>query len=393
MDPRTNPYAPGAGSPPPELAGRDGILSDARVALQRTIDGRPAKGQMLLGLRGVGKTVLLNRILEIAEEEGFHTVLIEAPENKTLPELLVPPLRSVLFRLNRSKKIRHGARQALRTLRSFASAFKVSVGEVEFGVEAEVGSADSGDLNADLPELLLAVGAAAREGETAIALLIDEVQYLSDRDLSALIAAIHKVTQRSQPVIFFGAGLPQLAALAGEAKSYAERLFDYPFVGPLEPADARAALQEPAERQGVAYEHVALEHIVATTQGYPYFLQEWGKHVWDAAAASPITKGDAVQATERAVRQLDTGFFRVRLDRLAPREKDYVRAMAALGAGPHRSGDIARQLGMSVNQAAPLRDKLIRKGMIYSPAHGDTAFTVPMFDEFMRRSIPDPPGV
>lgn len=328
---------------------------------------------------------------ELAEREGVRTIFIEAPENRGLPELLVPPLRRLLTRLDRGERVQSRARDALRTLRNFASAFKVSVGGVEIGLEAEPGTADSGDLETDLPELLLSVAAAAEENDSAVALIIDEVQYLSSGDLSALIVSIHKVTQRGLPLILFGAGLPQLAGLAGETKSYAERLFDYPPVGPLAPDDATDAIREPARREGVDYTPEALEIIVSTTQGYPYFLQEWGKHAWDVAEASPITADDARLANERAIRQLDHGFFRVRLDRLTPREKQYMRAMAELGPGPHRSGEIARAMGDPVSAVAPLRQGLIRKGMVYSPAHGDTAFTVPMFDAFLRRSMPDAP--
>ncbi len=388
MDPRLNPYAPGAGTRPPELAGREQILADAEIAIARTLGGRYAKGQMLLGLRGVGKTVLLNRIEEIAEDADCHPILIEAPESRGLPSLLVPHLRRLLIQLDRSERRRDQVRRAFRTLISFAGAFKVSVGELEVGIDPEAGQADSGDLEVDLPDLFLAVARAAQEVGTAVVLMIDEVQYLSSEDLSALIVAIHKVSQRALPLVFFGAGLPQLAGLAGEAKSYAERLFDYPEVGPLAQPDAKRAVREPARDEDVDYTAGALDLIVDKTQGYPYFLQEWGKHAWNVAAESPISERDAEAATGSAVQQLDSGFFRVRLDRLTPREKQYMRAMAELGAGPHRSGEIAAKMGTSVRSVAPLRSGLIRKGMIYSPAHGDTAFTVPMFDEFMRRSMP-----
>ena len=390
MDPARNPYSPGAGTPPPELAGRDPVLEDARVALARVRAGRPAKAQMLLGLRGVGKTVLLNRIEQLALEQGYGTVLIEAPENRGLPELLVPPLRKLLLRLDRGERVRERARLALRALRNFASVFKVSAGELEVGIEPERGVADSGNIESDLADLLVAVAEAARESETAAALLIDEVQYLSAADLAALIVAVHKISQRNLPLIFFGAGLPQLAALAGEAKSYAERLFDYPDIGALDLHAARDALREPARRERVEYTDVALALIIETTQGYPYFLQEWGSHAWKVADESPIEEADARRATELAIWQLDHGFFRVRLDRLTPREKSYMRAMAGLGPGPHRSGDIAQALQSKVQSVAPIRQSLIRKGMIYSPAHGDTAFTVPMFDDFLLRSMPEP---
>jgi type II secretory pathway predicted ATPase ExeA len=388
MDPTTNPFSPGAGTPPPELAGRDQIIESATVALRRVKAGRPGKSQMLLGLRGVGKTVLLNRLAEIAADEGYHTIMLEAPENKRLAEMLVPQLRQVLAKLSRVQKAKDVAKEAMAVLRSFAKTFKVKVGEVEFSVAAATGVADSGDIEADLPELLVAVAQAARKEGTGVALFIDEVQYLSDSDLSALIVSIHKMAQKSLPFVVFGAGLPQLAQLAGEAKSYAERLFDYPDVGPLGPDAAREAIVAPVERENVEIAEAAVRLIVEKTQAYPYFLQEWGSHAWNRATLSPITILDVEDATTSALKALDGGFFRVRLDRLTPREKDYVRAMAELGSGPHRSGEIAQVLGIDVTTAAPLRSGLIKKGMVYSPQHGDTAFTVPMFDEFMKRSMP-----
>jgi hypothetical protein len=344
---------------------------------------------MLLGLRGVGKTVLLNRLAHIAETEGYQTVMLEAPEDRSLPEMLVPPLRSLLFKLSRLEKTKEVAKRGLAVLRAFASAFKLKVGEVEFGVKAETGTADSGSLESDLPEVLLAVANAAKEADSAVALFIDELQYLTEGDLAALIASVHKMTQKGLPFILFGAGLPQLAALAGEAKSYAERLFDYPDIGPLADEAAREAIESPVHREGVEVTDDALALIVEKTKGYPYFLQEWGSACWNAAPSSPITAQDAVGATTQTLYALDRGFFRVRLDRLTPREKDYMRAMAELGPGPHRSGEIAQTLHMDVTAAGPLRNGLIKKGMVYSPQHGDTAFTVPMFDQFMHRSMPN----
>jgi hypothetical protein len=390
MDRATNPFVPGAGTRPPELAGRDRIIEEAEVALARFKAGRQARSQMLLGLRGVGKTVLLNRIEEIAEEKhGYLTVFLEAPEGRSIAEMLVPPLRRVLFKLSAGERAQVRARKALDALRGFASAFKVAYGGVEVGVEPPSGIADSGNLEADLPEFLLEVALTAKEAGRAVALLIDEVQYLSEPDLAALIVSIHKIGQKSLPLVVFGAGLPQLAALAGDAKSYAERLFAYPGVGPLAEEDAAEAIREPILREGVQIEDEALEEIVKQTQGYPYFLQEWGSHVWNTAAASPISVQDARKASVSALEELDRGFFRVRMDRLTPRERDYMSAMAQLGPGPHRSGDIAKLLGESVTSLGPVRNGLIKKGMVYSPAFGDTAFTVPMFDEFMRRAMPD----
>jgi AAA ATPase domain len=391
MDEVANPFAPGAGNPPPELAGRSAILDRASIALRRLLAGRHDKSQLLLGLRGVGKTVLLNKIEQLAEGLGAQTVLIEAPESRRLGEQLVPALRRALLRLDNFEAAKAYTRRGMGALRNFASVFRIAMGEVEFYVAPEPGLADSGELSVDLPDLLITVGEAARAANKIAVILVDEVQYLSDEELSAIIVSAHRVSQRQLPLIIFGAGLPQLAGLAGEAKSYAERLFDYPEVGALRGEDARNALAEPVRKAGAKFAPDALDEIVFLTQGYPYFLQEWGYHAWNVAPGPLITKEVAQEATARAIARLDEGFFRVRFDRLTPRERDYMRAMAELGPGPHRSGDIARGLGNEVRQVAPLRGTLIGKGMIYSPAHGDTAFTVPMFDEFLIRSIPEPP--
>ena len=388
MDPARNPFAPGAGTPPPELAGRQAIIDNASIALKRIKLGKPARSQMLLGLRGVGKTVLLNRISDIAEQEGFYPLVLEAPEDRDLATMLVPKLRALLFQLSRSERSAVLAKRGLGILRSFASAFKVTLGDIEVGVAPEIGTGDSGDLETDLPDLLFAIVQAAKETGRAVALFIDEVQYIETQDLSALIVTVHKLGQKNMPFVLFGAGLPQLAALAGDAKSYAERLFEYPGVGPLSDDDARAAIRSPIEHESVRINDDALQAIIRQTQGYPYFLQEWGSHTWNIASTSPITASDVHVAEQKTLEHLDSGFFRVRLDRLTPREKDYIRAMAELGAGPHRSGEIARLLKIGVTVAAPLRNGLIRKGMIFSPSHGDTAFTVPMFDDFMKRSMP-----
>ena len=389
MNPASNPFAPGAGTQPPELAGREAILSGAQLALERTKSGRSARSQLLLGLRGVGKTVLLNKINDLAEEAGYLTLVLEAPEGRRLAEMLVPPLRTVLHKLSRTDQAKDVARRGLAVLRAFAGAFKVSAGDIEFGIAPETGTADSGDLESDLPELLVAVARAAKAAGRAVALVIDEVQYLSQDDLAALIVSVHKISQKALPLVVFGAGLPQLAALAGEAKSYAERLFDYPEVGPLDETAAADALRSPIQREDADITDAALAMLVKMTQGYPYFLQEFGSQAWNVAAASPIDVDDVERAAEEAIRRLDQGFFRVRLDRLTPRERDYVRAMAELGEGPHRSGEIAHVLRINVSNAAPLRHGLIRKGMVYSPQHGDTAFTVPMFRAFVLRSMPN----
>lgn len=389
MDPVLNPFAPGAGSRPPELAGRDEIIAAARVALQRTKVGRHARSMLLLGLRGVGKTVLLVKIQEIAEQEGYLTALVEAPEERRLAALVVPKLRQLLYKLSGVEKARMLSNRALGALRSFASVFKVSYGDMEFGVEADPGLAASGDLETDLTDLFILIAQAAHLAEKPVALLIDEVQYLGEEDLSALIVALHRIGQQNLPLIVFGAGLPQLAGLSGNAKSYAERLFDYPAVGPLDDSAARTALRDPIVASGAGIHDDALDLIIDRTEGYPYFLQEWGAHSWRRAPGSPIRRADVEAASEDATHGLDSSFFRVRFDRLTPREQDYLRAMAELGAGPHRSGDIADRLNIRVTSAGPLRTNLIRKGMIWSPAHGETAFTVPLFHEYMKRAMPE----
>ena len=390
MDPIQNPFSPGAGSPPPELVGRDSVLEQTRILLARVRQQKPEKSLLLTGLRGVGKTVLLNEMERLAAKEGYRTILLEAHEEKSLPALLVPPLRKVLFDLNRVAAAGAKARRALAVLKSFIGAVKVKVADIEFGldIEPERGAADSGDIELDLSDVFQAVAEAAQEKNVAVAILLDEIQYLGQSELSALIMAMHRMQQRVHPLVLMGAGLPILPALAGESKSYAERLFSFPDIGPLSESDATRALQDPVTAAGVRFEPRALKEIFRFTRGYPYFLQEWGYQAWNRATASPITRQVIRDATEVVVRRLDQNFFRVRFDRLTPREKDYLRAMAELGSGPHRSGDIADALGVKITTLGPVRAKLIRKGMIYSPAHGDMAFTVPLFDEFMRRAIP-----
>lgn len=390
MDARRNPYAPGAGTPPPELAGRDALLERAAVALDRIRAGRASRSFIFHGLRGVGKTVLINKVRREAEARGFSCVWMEAPEERSLPALLTPALRAALIRLSRGKAIKAGLERALQALAGFAGAMKVKYADIEVGIDRkpEKGVADSGDLESDLAELIAVVGGAAGEKKTAVVLFIDELQYVKQDQLAALIMALHLGSQNQLPVTMMAAGLPQLIGQMGRAKSYAERLFEFIPIDSLEAEAARAALVVPAGKEGVEYEAAAIEAILAQTRGYPYFLQEWGKHSWNIAAGSPIRRADAEGATAAALAELDNSFFRVRFDRLTPAEKRYMRAMAELGPGPHRSGDIAHLLKKSVTSGAPMRNTLISKGMIFSPAHGDTAFTVPLFDGFMKRIMP-----
>jgi AAA ATPase domain len=391
MDSRRNPYAPGAGSPPPILAGRDDLVRNAELALDRVRNGRHSKSFIAVGLRGVGKTVVLNKVQALADAQGYRSVYIEAHDDMRLADALVKALRPMLLRLDRAAGVKDAAERALGALRSFASAFKVEIQGMSFGVTPEEGTADSGDLAADLPELMLAVGEAAASRHTSVALIVDEIQYLAEADLSPLIMAMHRVNQRQLPLVLFGAGLPQVRGQMGDAKSYVERLFDFPAIDALNEADARRAIVEPAWQEKVDFQAAAVDEIVRVTSGYPYFLQEWGHAVWELATETPITKEVVLASHDTVIQHLDSSFFRVRLDRMTPTEKRYMRAMAELGPGSHRSGDIAAVYGAAVTSVAPIRSTLISKGMIFSPTYGETAFTVPLFDEFMRREMPDLP--
>lgn len=389
MDPIRNPFSPGAGSPPPELVGREELLDQARILLARVQAGRSEKSMLLTGLRGVGKTVLLNEISHIAGEEHYEVLFIEAHEDKSLAAVLAPQLRSLLYRLDRMEGAKDKIRRGLAVLTGFVRSIKVTIDDVPVGIdiEPEKGSADSGDIEIDLPDLLAVVAEAAQDRRTAVAILIDEIQYFAERELSALIMAMHRMQQRRLPLVLIGAGLPILPRLAGESKSYAERLFQFPVVGPLPETEAARAIRDPIEAEGEHIDPGAIDEILRHAQGYPYFLQEWGYQAWNRAKASPISADVVQEATSDTIRRLDENFFRVRYDRLTPSEKTLLRAMAELGAGPYRIGEIADIMNVKVGSLSPRRASLIKKGMIYSPTHGDLAFTVPLFDEFMRRAI------
>ena len=380
-----NPFSPGAGTPPPALVGRQELLEKARVAVERVRALRSEKSLLLVGLRGVGKTVLLRTIADTAEELRCQVVFIETPEDQSLPELLAPPLREALLRLDAMAGLNEKVKRALRVFRSFLGTIKVGNEHISLEIDPEFGTGDSGNLQADLSALFLAVAEAAKARGTALVLILDELQYLREQEFRALITALHAVGQKQLPLVLFGAGLPQLVGLAGKAKSYAERLFLFPAVGPLGLGEATDALQRPVKTQDVEFTEGALRLIFELTRGYPYFLQEWGYELWNFAQSSPITEENVTAATPGIIRKLDENFFRVRFDRLTPSEKKYLRARAELGDGPHRSGDLAAVLKAPVQSVAPVRSSLIRKGMTYSPAHGDIDFTVPLFAGFMRR--------
>jgi len=390
MNPITNPYNPGAGTPPPELAGRDELREKVRICIERLRIGNSAKSLILVGLRGVGKTVLLDRMRSDAEGTGIQTLRIEAPENKSLPAMLAPELRKALLRMSTIESAKEVSQRALRALAGFAKGLKLKFADIEVGFDydPEPGLADNGELESDFTALLVQTGEAAKAAGTVMVMFVDELQYVKESQFAALISALHRCAHLRLPITLVGAGLPQLLALAGEAKSYSERLFEYPQVDKLNTAAALDALRKPAQQLGVNYTEEAALAIVEKTQGYPYFLQEWGKHTWDLATTSPITLDVVEAATKLTIAGLDESFFKVRLERTTPSERRYLRAMADLGPGPHRSGDIANQLLKTVSTQAPVRSSLIRKGIVWSPTHGDTAFTVPLFHEYLLRTVP-----
>jgi hypothetical protein len=389
MDPRRNPFAPGAGTRPPELAGREHVLESVSIALDRIRNGRHAQSMILLGLRGVGKTVLLNEMRRAAEGEGIQTVPIEAPEDQSLPAMLVPALRTALLKLDRGQAAMTIAKRGIGALARFVKAFKLSYGELEASLDlGEPGIADNGDLESDLIDLIDLAGAAAGERGTALVLFVDELQYVPERELAALITALHRARQNERPITMVAAGLPQLAGQMGKAKSYAERLFLFNTIGPLDVQAATAAIAHPIEAEECTIDPDAVAAIIDVTQGYPYFLQEWGKQCWDAADDCPITAQDVELAHPTAIAALDSSFFRVRFDRLTPSEKRYLRSMADLGDGPYLSTAIADHIGRKPSSFGPVRASLIAKGMIFTPGYGETAFTVPLFGAFMRRAMP-----
>ena len=385
MDPYRNPFAPGAGSRPPELAGRDVVLEHARVSCGRAINGRSARSMMLLGLRGTGKTVLLNEVGKIAEHTGLLVSKVESPEEESLARLLYPEMRKVMRSLSTVEAAKQIANQGLKGLRGFASIFKIDIAGVEVGVEPEPGLADSGNLQYDLPDLFNVIGRAAQAAGKGWILLIDEVQYLSEADLRALIVSMHKMSQEGLPVLLVGAGLPQVARLAGEAKSYAERLFLYPEINALDADAAAKAVLKPILDEEASIAEAALQEIVVRTKGYPFFLQEWASTAWNCAEGPEISLDDVVQSYSETLALLDAGFFRVRIDQLTPSEVLFVRAMSELGDGPYAVGDIAKAMGRTQSSLGPIRAKVIAKGMAYSTDHGVLDFTVPLFAEFMRR--------
>jgi AAA ATPase domain len=389
MDARTNPYTPGAGAVPPTLAGRDAELEAFEVLLARLQDGRSEQSLLITGLRGVGKTVLLGAFEKVARSSGWVTVDSEISRRAAFGPRMAQLARRALLETAPMARWRTHARRAAAVIRSFSLTVTTD-GSVtgSLGVEPMPGVADSGDLSEDLTDLLVALGEAARDHETGVVFLLDEVQFLDAKELEALVAALHKVVQRELPVTVVGAGLPQLPRLVGEAKSYAERLFRFSSIGELPPVEAARALVEPAEALGVSFEPKAVQVVLSFTEGYPYFVQEYGKVLWDRAARSPIGAVEAVEAQAVVEARLDESFFRVRIERASELEVRYLRAMAELGSAPQRAGAVARAMGRQPDRLGPIRSRLIEKGLLYTPSYGLAAFTVPQFDRFMRRTFP-----
>lgn len=386
-----NPFNPGAGTPPPTLAGRDTVRENLHNCIERLRIGRHSNGQLLIGLRGVGKTVLLERMVYDTEQQGAITVHLEAPEFKSLPASLTKELRLALIRMSQVQSAKDAVVRGLRALAGFVSSLKVTYRDIEVGLDyaPEVGLADSGDLEMDLRALLVEAGHAARSAKTVLAIFIDELQCMPKHEMAALLYALHRCGQLQLPVILIGAGLPQLIGLVGDAKSYAERMFEITDIGPLSEVDARDAISGPAEQEGVEITPDALDAIVEQTLAYPYFLQQWGKHTWSIAKQSPITAAHVTNASGEAINALDKSFYRFRFNRLTVAERRYLRAMAELGEGPHYSDDVAAELGKPVDTLERIRNDLITKGMLYSDPQGDAAFTVPRFHEFLKRVMPD----
>lgn len=389
MRPHDNPYTPNAGARPPALVGRDEELEAFEVLLDRLRRGHTEQSMLITGLRGVGKTVLLTSFEERARERDWTTVEAEITKGTEFGARMGQLVRRALLQLAPRARWEDRARRAAAVLKSFQLTVTPE-GSLTAGldVEAAAGFADSGQLDEDLTDLLVALGEAAQEQDSGVVFLIDEVHFLTTPELEALIAALHKTVQRQLPITLVGAGLPQLPRLAGEAKSYAERLFKFPSIGRLSATEAERALVEPAERLEVSFEKEAVAAVIDYTQGYPYFLQEYGNVLWNQARASPITAADVADAREAVEAKLDGGFFRVRAERTTELELRYMRAMAELGPDPQQAKNVAAQLGRTSEQMGPTRSRLIEKGLLFTPGHGLAAFTVPQFDRFMRRAYP-----
>jgi AAA+ ATPase superfamily predicted ATPase len=383
MDARKNPYTPGAGARPEELAGRDEEIAAFEILLARLRDGRAEQSQIVTGLRGVGKTVLLNTFEDYAEEAGYLSVFHELTPESKLPELLAKDVRRLLRDLKLSEKLSNSVRNALSTL----SVFKLTDPN-GFELSLDAGKLSEQPLTDDFTELFLQVGYAAREKKVGVVFFLDELQFVREPEFRALISALHRTVQRRLPLTVAAAGLPHIPGLAGDARSYAERLFRFPRIGALDEKAARAALVLPAEREGATYEESAIERTLTLTGGYPFYIQEYGRHIWNLAPESPIAVEDVERAAPHAEQSLDRGVYEVRIQRATQKERRYLRAMAELGSGPYKVGEVARTMDSTTTALSTIRQKLLDRGLIYATEdYGHIDFTVPRFDEFMRRHM------
>ena len=392
MDSVNNPYTPNAGARPDVVVGREEQTEAFEVLLKRLERGRTSQSLIVTGLRGVGKTVLLNELREIAEERRWEVVDLEASkyDETFFRRTLATKLKAALLRLSPRAKWSERFERAGSALSSFAISVDLAGSwSLGWNVPAAEGVADHGDLAMDLSDLFVELGEAAKDVERGIVLSIDEVQFLKKDQLEALIQAIHKTVQRKLPFTFVGAGLPQIAELAGDAKSYAERLFKFPVIGSLDGEDAFEAISGPARIEGVAWDELALKYAAATTKGYPYFIQELGYQAWETATGESIDLEAVKEAVDAYEAKLDSSFFRVRLDRATQLQTAYMRAMAQLGPEPQKAADVANVMGRDSTQVAPTRAELIDMGLLYTPEHGYAAFTVPDFDKYMMRAVPE----
>jgi hypothetical protein len=393
VDPIRNPYAPGAGQRPPELAGRDRELRQFEVTLERVAAGRPERSMVLSGLRGVGKTVLLNALRSLAVKRAWGTGKIEARPDQSLRLPLAQALHAAIRELAHRHRDPERVDAVAGVLKSFALRTRLEDRkgirwQPPTDVPAVKGRADSGDLELDLIELFTDVADLAADLGVGIALFVDEMQDIPVEELAALCGACHEISQQGAPLVVVGAGLPHLPVALAASKSYAERLFRYVVVDRLPRDMADRALLVPAGTEDVDYEPDALDELYRLTDGYPYFVQAYGKVTWDVAVQSPIRALDVLEASPEAEGELAIGFFGARYDRATPAERDYMRAMAELGAnnddGSVTTAQVAEALGRKPQSLSPARDGLIKKGLVYSSERGTVAFTVPHFGKFLR---------
>lgn len=392
MDKRgNNPFSPGAGRPPPELAGRDEILKQVAVAQGLLSNGNVGQSFLVHGLRGVGKTVLLGQMYQEAVAQGGKGILVEAGGRRQLAAKLANNFRKILFAKDGLASTGKKLRRAFAVLASFANTFKLEIGGVGLGcnIEPEKGMADTGNLEHDLPDLFEAMAAAAQERNKAITIFIDEAQSVERVEFSAIIQSLHRMQQLQLPLLLVGAGLPALVKLASTAESYAERLFNLIEVGKLAPADAKEAIEKPAAKNGVRFHADAVQEIVRVTQGYPYFLQLWGSVLWERGTEPEVTLGAVREAESAIIKQLDESFFRFRYEKLPPSQQKFLRAMAELGTTPASIAEVAQLLGKKTGGVSAVREKLIAKGLVYPVAHGILDYSVPLFDEYLRRQVPE----